>query len=330
MSETPRAVEAGVAFVDTLHGSRADERVPALRRLVTPDATWWVDSGRDRLAGRHGYDPGEQRSWPLHATMPMEEKLAILERAAGPSFPRGLGRRAVTRAFGTDTLALVEAAGDGLHASGKRYRNRYAFVFEVDEQGLVRSVREYLDTLHAEDVFGGSPATVRTAPVPPPQPDIEPASRAEELALALWPTLAAGDLDAFGAFFAPGATWWTDTGTERERGEPDGGGDTPRSWPFHGVVPIEEKLAYMRARAVEGYRTGIAVHPSRCFSQYGLVAVEAESHAELANGFLYGNRYAWIVETGPDGIRQVREYCDTLHIADVMGLDTNPNGGRAA
>ena len=330
MSATATAVAAGLAFVDALDGARLEERAPALRRLVALDATWWVDSGRDRLAGRHGQDPGERRSWPLHGTMPMEEKLALVERIGRSAFPQGLGRRVATRAFGDEMHAFVEMAGDGLHSSGKRYRNRYALVFEVDEQGLVRTVREYLDTLHAEGVFGASPASRRTAPVPPPATELKPQSRPEELALSLWPALVAGDLDAFGALFAPGATWWTDTGTDRERGELDGDGGRPRSWPFHGVVPMDEKLDYMRARAADGYGSAIAVHPSRCFSQGGLVAVEAESHAQLANGLLYGNRYAFVLDIGPDGIRQVREYCDTLHIADVMGLDTTPDGGSAA
>ena len=47
----------------------------------------------------------------------------------------------------------------------------------------------------------------------------QPASAAEEQALALWPALAKGEVDAFGALFTTGATWWTDSGRDRDSGE---------------------------------------------------------------------------------------------------------------
>lgn len=319
------ATEAGLAFVAALDDASVAQRTERLRRLVAPGATWWVDTGRDRLAGRHGHDPRDRRGWPLHGTIPMDEKLEIVARFGPSLFPKGLGRRVATRAFGGDRVALVEAYGDGEHRSGKRYRNRYAFVFELDGDRIV-AVREYLDTLHAEDVLGDERPSRRTEPeAPAPRAPLEPGTGAEELALALWPALADGDLSAFGRLFAPGATWWTDTGLDRERGGHDADSGLPRRWPLHGVVPIAEKLAYISARREEGYRSAVTVTPTRCVSEARLVLVEAEGYARLANGLAYGNRYAFLVETAADGIRQVREYCDTLHIADVMGLDTHPN-----
>jgi len=318
----PRAVEAGIAFVRTLHDAGFDDRAARLRALVTDDATWWVDTGRDRAAGVRGHDPGDARPWPLHGLMGFDAKLELVARVAPGAFPDGVGARVSTRAFGTDDVALVEAEGDGLHASGKRYRNRYAFVFDVSDDGIT-SVREYLDTLHAEDVFGGDPPSRPTvAPPPEDREPLIPASRSEELALALWEPLAAQDVDAFGALFRPGATWWTDSGTDRDAG----GFDVveqpppPGTWPLHGVVPMSAKLDAMRARLVEGYGGAtLQVTPVRIFGEGPLVALEAEGYCALPNGRVYQNRYCFVVEAYDDGIEQVREYADTLHIVDATG-----------
>ena len=318
----PRAVEAGLTFVRALHDASFDDRMARLQGLLAPGATWWIDTGRDRAAGVRGHDPGDARPWPLHGQWPVEDKLRAVARVAAEIFPTGVGARISSRAFGTDELALVEAEGDGLHVSGKRYRNRYAFVFDVSDEGIT-SIREYLDTLHAEDVFGGDRLSVRTvAPRPvPPDPPVVGANDVERAALAPWPAFARGDLDGFAACFAPGATWWTDSGTDRDRGAFDRSGGPADGWPFHGVLPMDEKLDYIRRRMAEGYGgSTIEVTPVRCFSEGGLVAVEAEGYAALANGRVYQNRYVLVNEVGPDGIVQLREYCDTLHVADATGV----------
>lgn len=316
----PRAVALGTALIEALDDATPDERAARLRQLVAPGATWWLDTGRDRPAGARGHDPGDARPWPLHGTMTMEAKIELVGRAGPAAFPQGLGRRVVSRVFGTDDAALVEAEGDALHVSGKRYRNRYALVIDVDDDGIT-SVREYLDTLHAEDVFGGDGLSRPvTAPPPVAVPPPVPSSRAEELALALWQPLAEADVDGFGALFAPDGTWWTDSGTDREVGRFDRVNGDPGTWPLHGVVPIAVKLGAMRARLAAGY-TGatLRVTPARMFSEGGLVALEAEGYAPLSNGRIYQNRYAFVIEADDDGIHQVREYCDTLHVIDATG-----------
>jgi len=315
-----RAVDTALRFVTALDEARLDERTARLRELASPDATWWIDTGRDRLAGRRDHDPGDERPWPLHGTMPMLEKLELISRVGPEIFPEGLGRRIVSRAFGAEDIALVEAQGDGVHVSGKPYRNRYAFVIDT-EGNRVRAVREYLDTLHAEDVFGGDSLSKRST-APPPEPhEVSPANGPERLALALWPALVAGDLDAFGALFTPEGTWWTDSGTDRDHGAIDGCGGSVDGWPLHGLIPIAEKLASMRSRGKAAYAgSRIAVTPVRLFSDKGLVALEAEGYATLSTGLVYQNRYVFVLETDGNRIRQVREYCDTLHLIDVTGV----------
>lgn len=314
------AVDTALRFVTALDEAELDERTARLRELVTPNATWWIDTGRDRLAGRRNHDPGDKRPWPLHGTMPMLEKLELISRIGPEIFPERLGRRIVSRAFGTENVALIEAQGEGIHVSGKPYRNRCAFVIDI-AGSRVRAVREYLDTLHAEDVFGGDrPSKRSTAPLPEPR-EVSPANKPERLALALWPALVAGDLDTFGALFTPDGAWWTDSGTDRDHGVLDGCGRSVDGWPLHGLIPIAEKLASMRARGKAAYTgSSIAVTPVRLFSDKGLVALEAEGYATLSTGLVYQNRYVFVIETDGDRIRQVREYCDTLHLIDVTGV----------
>ncbi len=315
-----RAVDTALRFVSALGEDVLEERTASLRELVTPDATWWIDAGRDRLAGRRDHDPGDQRPWPLHGTMTMQEKLHLISRIGPEIFPEGLGRRLVSRAFGTGNVALIEAQGEGVHVSGKPYRNRYAYVIDTEDD-KVRAVREYLDTLHAEDVFGGDRLSKRSA-APPPEPrEISPANEPERLALALWPALLARDLDAFGALFTPDGSWWTDSGTDREHAALDGHGGSVDGWPLHGLIPIAEKLASMRARGKAAYAgSSIAVTPVRLFSDNGLVALEAEGYATLSSGLIYQNRYVFVIASDGGRIRQVREYCDTLHLIDVTGI----------
>lgn len=316
----PRAVELGLAFVGVLHDAGFQDRAARLRGLVAPDATWWLDTGCDRAAGIRGHDPGDERPWPLHGTMRFDAKLELVAKVAPHIFPHGVGARISSRAFGDDDVALVEAAGDGLHVSGKRYRNRYAFVFDVSDEGIT-SIREYLDTLHAEDVFGGDRLSRRTvAPPPEPREQLTPRTRPQELALALWEPLAGQDVDAFGELFAPDGTWWTDSGTDRDAGAFDRVNEPPGTWPLHGVVLIDAKLAAMRARLVEGYGGAtLRVTPVRIFGDGPLVALEAEGYCELPNGRVYQNRYVFVVEAHDDGIHQVREYCDTRHVVDATG-----------
>jgi ketosteroid isomerase-like protein len=61
------------------------------------------------------------------------------------------------RALGTTVEAqrvAVEAVSHGTTADGKTYKNCYHVLLELDDAGKV-GLRAYMDTAHAEDVFGG-------------------------------------------------------------------------------------------------------------------------------------------------------------------------------
>ncbi|MBO4205705.1 nuclear transport factor 2 family protein [Micromonospora echinofusca] len=316
-----RAVRAGMDFISALdRGS-----LGTLARLCAPGATWWVDTGPDRRGGDPDLAPHGSGRFPLHGVMRMDDKLALM-RALGPAaFPTGC-RQIPRRVVAGDDTCVIEVEGYGVHASGLEYANRYGFVFDVDPAGAIVSVREYLDTIHAQQVVGGGAAVPRSTLDDPPArrtPDPGEHPPAVATALALWPALARGDLDAFGALCTADATWWTDSGRDRRRGRLPGRADATADGPLHGTVTIAAKLAAMRARLATGaYRsTAVTVTPHRWLADDTLVAVEASGDAVLADGSRYQNRYLWIVDVQPDGIAAVREYCDTLHLADLMGLD---------
>lgn len=164
------ALRVAQAFMHALDANDAG----AVRAWMASGATWWVDTGLDRAAGRFGHDPGDDRPWPLHGEMDAAEKSDLL--AGVPDrFPGGV-RQTVRRAFAGDDIAVLEVAGDGMFLGERPYRNRYCFVVRVAD-GRVAQVREYLDTRHAASVFEGRNLDRRTqldaqqfpeAPIIPP------------------------------------------------------------------------------------------------------------------------------------------------------------------
>ena len=63
------------------------------------------------------------------------------------------GIRLTPKAFTTEgDRVAVETESYAKHVNGKTYQNQYHFLFEV-RGGKIRAVREYLDTMHANDVL---------------------------------------------------------------------------------------------------------------------------------------------------------------------------------
>ncbi len=303
--------------VDVATGFLADldrNDMAAVGTWFAPGATWWVDTGRDRAAGVVGHDPGDDRPWPLHGTMTAAEKVPLLHGV--PSrYPDGLRQRA-WQAFGDDRTAVVEVDGDGRHVDGHHYANRYAFVVDV-AGGMVTGVREYLDTLHAADVFAGRGLDRRSEAVVDVPPTPVASTDGGRRALALVAAVSAGDLDGVADVFTDDATWWTDGGTDRAAGA-----RTPATsfrHPFHGCIPIADKLAGM-AGITSAFPDGLTIHPVRLVEDGDHVAVEVVGDARHRNGRRYQNRYAFVLDIRDGQVAALREYADTLHIADVFGI----------
>jgi ketosteroid isomerase-like protein len=250
----------------------------------------------------------------------VDEKLTKFRSLAGEMFPHGVSLKIGLRPIESENFAVVEGEGFGYAKSGKVYNNRYAFLFE-SRNGQISSIREYLDTLHAQDVFGDVREGVPSAMPEHGTEHAVPANSVEKTMADAWRCFSDGDIDGFARCFSDDATWWTDSGRERVRGRFDLTHSAQDGTPFHGVVPMTEKVEYIRTRVQRSYggRT-IVVTPTRFFSDSTRVAAEAVGNAMLANGRAYQNRYLLIADIADKRIGALREYCDTLHIADVTGI----------
>ncbi len=315
-------LNVALGFMSALDANDAE----GVRAWMAPDATWWVDTGLDRESGRFDVDPGVDRPWPLHGRMDAAEKADGL-RGVRVRFPGGV-RQIVRRSFAGGRFAVLEVAGDGLYNGERAYRNRYCFVIEVAD-GLVRSVREYLDTRHAASVFDGRNLERRTRLDRQqfPERPLVAGSEAEAIALRFLESISTGDQELFMSLFTPEATWWADGGRDRRWSDVEGPVDTDPEMLVVGRVLVSQRGQRI-GQIQQAYKGGLRVEAHRItvddrFEESGLVCVEAVSEGErLANGRMYQNRYSFVLGITPEGlIEEVREYCDTQHAFDVYELD---------
>jgi ketosteroid isomerase-like protein len=76
-----------------------------------------------------------------------------LTQAVLSAFPEGL-TLTITGLTAEDERVAIEAESHGRHVSGKRYNNHYHFLMIV-RNGKVAAFKEYMDTMHANEVLGG-------------------------------------------------------------------------------------------------------------------------------------------------------------------------------
>ena len=121
-----------VSYLDALVAGDLDR----IADSFTEDATWWLH-GRLPLAGmRRG-------------------RVAILDflTSAGPLYAPGTQRFSFGDITAEADRAVLEWRVTGVaSASGKPYDNEYCAVFVVRD-GRIAEVREYLDSLHADDIL---------------------------------------------------------------------------------------------------------------------------------------------------------------------------------
>jgi hypothetical protein len=121
-------------FVDAI--SRAD--VAAIVDAYAPDGTCWT-AGTMPISGTFGVD-----------------QVAAASRGVLTVFPEGLHFTIHAMTAEGERVA-IEAESHGRHVSGKLYNNQYHFVLRA-RRGKIVEWREYMDTMHANDVLcGGSP-----------------------------------------------------------------------------------------------------------------------------------------------------------------------------
>lgn len=67
------------------------------------------------------------------------------------------------------------------------------------------------------------------------------------------------------------------------------------------------------------YRNGaLRITPSSMIAEGNLLAVEAESFAELTSGRVYNNHYHFLIEVAGDKVCRVKEYSDTHHMLETF------------
>ena len=100
----------------------------------------------------------DEVSWLLPAslpgiTSPLRGKQAIQQFLSGTAaaFPEGLKAEFRKVHCDGDTV-IVELTHRGKTSRGRQYENEYCFVFEL-EQGKIRRIREYVDTLKAKQIL---------------------------------------------------------------------------------------------------------------------------------------------------------------------------------
>ena len=309
-------VSTATEFIDALDRNDVD----AMRALVDADGVWWVDTGLDRASGVDDVDPGDDRPWPLHGNMRLGDKLDLFS-GLPERFPGGV-RQQRWHAFGSNGFAVVEVDGDGMYQGERPYRNRYAFVIGVTD-GRVDLVREYLDTAHAADVFSGRHLDRSTEAQAPVATDAIPDEALADIALSFVAGVAAADPSIIAPLAAPDATWWADSGADRERGRRDVEPYRGDRAPLVGLASLHDRIKHLPG-ITRSFTGGWTLVPRRVIVGDGSVAVEAASDGRRADGTRYQNRYCFVLDVERGRITQVREYCDTLHAFTTFGLPTTP------
>jgi uncharacterized protein len=119
-------------FWETFSAGRLDEALS----LMSDDATWWI--------------AGNPKKFALAGTKTKAEFRALVEELSKLA-PGGL--HVTPKAFTAEgDRVAVEAVSHAELSNGRVYANEYHFLIEVRE-GKIRSVREYLDTMHTKEIF---------------------------------------------------------------------------------------------------------------------------------------------------------------------------------
>lgn len=121
-------------FIDAI--SRAD--VNAIVAAYAPGGTCWTSG-----------------TMPISGTFTVDQ-IAAASRGVLTVFPKGLSFTIHALTAEGERVA-IEAESRGMHVSGKLYNNKYHFVMRA-RGGKIVEWREYMDTMHANDVLCGGGA----------------------------------------------------------------------------------------------------------------------------------------------------------------------------
>lgn len=109
--------------------------VDGLLDHMAPSATWWVSGSIEGMSGTYG-----------------KEQLGLLLRGVKSIYKEGRLQITPSRLLAEGNFVAVEADSYAELTNGRIYNNKYHFLFEITG-GKIASVREYMDTRHAYDIF---------------------------------------------------------------------------------------------------------------------------------------------------------------------------------
>jgi hypothetical protein len=120
----------------------------------------------------------------------------------------------------------------------------------------------------------------------------------------LFECISAGDFDTVGVLLDDGATWRTQFRTEA----------------LGSLADVMSKKVFVEAMKglIAVMPKGLSLAPHGMTAEDDRVAVEAVSYGVTSKGKVYNNLYHFLFELRDGKVTAVREYCDSLHVQEVM------------
>ena len=131
MTTTDQNIELANNFAKVFSTGDVEQILATLH----PDATYWVSGGIEGMSGV--YD---------------KEGLGALLGGVTSVYENSALAITPTSAIAQGDKVAVEATSYAKLNNGKVYQNQYHFLFEIRD-GQIFSVKEYMDTKHAFDIF---------------------------------------------------------------------------------------------------------------------------------------------------------------------------------
>lgn len=129
------AEERACEFVRRFFATLSEGNLEALRTMIHPNGSWEVMRAMDGERLAIGRD-------------------SIIDDFLAPvrgRFESGDPKIQVTRLFATGNVVAAETVGAGQLRNGRPYRNRYAWIIDMND-GLVGHIHEYMDTAYVRSV----------------------------------------------------------------------------------------------------------------------------------------------------------------------------------
>jgi len=127
--------DANKAVVKAFLAAFSAGDIDGLLGLMTEGATWWVSGSVEGMSGTYEKRP-----------------LGELLKSVKPFYKTGVLPITPSGMIAEGDQVAVEAESYAELTNGRVYNSRYHFLFRI-ENGKVASVKEYMDTHHAYQIF---------------------------------------------------------------------------------------------------------------------------------------------------------------------------------